>query len=244
MDKFIISGGIPLRGEIHNSGSKNAVLPIMAATVIHPGQYRLVNVPYLRDTITMMRLLEMVGAKINFNKNIMDNDTSGCNKAIAPYDLVKTMRASFYMLGPFMSRFKYAEVSLPGGCAWGPRPVDYHLQAMEKMGAEVVAYDLSYKDQWDIVPYENFNYIQIIKDRKEKIRKLNNSFWFVHNALKSTSKVVYGNIYDIPEEIGKYDICTLGSILLHVRDPFLALQKVSNHTNKTIIITDIITRYK
>ena len=67
----------------------------------------------------------------------MDIDSSGCNKAIAPYDLVKTMRASFYMLGPFMSRFKYAEVSLPGGCAWGPRPVDYHLQAMEKMGAEI-----------------------------------------------------------------------------------------------------------
>ena len=137
MDKFIIEGGAPLKGEVEISGAKNAVLPIMAATIIVPGKYRLKNVPRLRDTLTMKKLLEMVGANILYDNNIMDIDTSGCDTPIAPYDLVKTMRASFYVLGPFLSRFNYAEVSLPGGCAWGPRPVNYHLQAIEALGVEV-----------------------------------------------------------------------------------------------------------
>ena len=137
MDKFIIEGGATLKGEVEISGAKNAVLPIMAATIIVPGKYRLKNVPRLRDTLTMKKLLEMVGANVLYDNNIMDIDTSGCDTPIAPYDLVKTMRASFYVLGPFLSRFNYAEVSLPGGCAWGPRPVNYHLQAIEALGAEV-----------------------------------------------------------------------------------------------------------
>ena len=137
MDKFIIKGGIPLKGEVEISGAKNAVLPIMAATIIIPGEYRLNNVPELRDTFTMKRLLEMIGATVQFEHNTMDIDTTNCDTPVAPYDLVKTMRASFYVLGPFLSRFKYAEVSLPGGCAWGPRPVNYHLRAMQALGAEV-----------------------------------------------------------------------------------------------------------
>ena len=137
MDEFIIEGGAKLKGEVKISGAKNAVLPIMAATIIVPGKYRLKNVPRLRDTLTMKKLLEMVGANVLYDNNIMDIDTSGCDTPIAPYDLVKTMRASFYVLGPFLSRFNYAEVSLPGGCAWGPRPVNYHLQAIEALGAEV-----------------------------------------------------------------------------------------------------------
>jgi len=137
MDKFVINGGIPLKGEVEISGAKNAVLPIMAATIIIPGEYRLRNVPALRDTYTMIRLLEMVGATVHYENNIMDIDTNHCDTPVAPYDLVKTMRASFYVLGPFLSRFQYAEVSLPGGCAWGPRPVNYHLKAMEALGAEV-----------------------------------------------------------------------------------------------------------
>ena len=141
MDKFIIEGGIPLKGKVEISGAKNAVLPIMAATIIVSGKYRLKNVPQLRDTFTMKRLLEMVGATVHYENNIMDIDTSGCDTPIAPYELVKTMRASFYVLGPLLSRFNYAEVSLPGGCAWGPRPVNYHLQAMEALGAEVDLFD-------------------------------------------------------------------------------------------------------
>ncbi|MBC8257118.1 MAG: UDP-N-acetylglucosamine 1-carboxyvinyltransferase [Candidatus Marinimicrobia bacterium] len=118
-------------------GAKNAVFPIMAATIIVAVRFRFKNGPQLRDTYTMKRLLEMVGATVHYENNIMDIDTSGCDTPIAPYDLVKTMRASFYVLGPLLSRFNYAEVSLPGGCAWGPRPVDYHLQAMETLGANV-----------------------------------------------------------------------------------------------------------
>ena len=137
MDKFIIEGGTPLRGKVKVSGAKNAVLPIMAATIIAPGEYRIHNVPELRDTLTMKRLLEMVGASVHYENNTMQINTSKCDTPTAPYDLVKTMRASFYVLGPFLSRFNYAEVSLPGGCAWGPRPVNYHLQAMEALGAEV-----------------------------------------------------------------------------------------------------------
>ena len=89
----------------------------------------------------MKKLLELVGATVSFKDNVMDIDTTNCDKPVAPYDLVKTMRASFYVLGPFMSRVNYAEVSLPGGCAWGPRPVDYHLQGFEKLGAEVILED-------------------------------------------------------------------------------------------------------
>jgi len=137
MDKLIINGGIPLNGEVAISGAKNAVLPIMAATIIVPGIYELNNVPKLKDTLTMLSLLEIIGAKVSFNQNKVKINTKDCNNPVAPYDLVKTMRASFYVLGPFLSRFNYAEVSLPGGCAWGPRPVNYHLEAMETMGANV-----------------------------------------------------------------------------------------------------------
>jgi len=137
MDKLIINGGKRLIGEVSVSGAKNAVLPIMAATIINPGQYQLSNVPELRDTLTMMKLLKTIGAKIVFNNNKLSIDTRFCNSYVAPYELVKTMRASFYLLGPLMSRFQCAHVSLPGGCAWGPRPVDFHIQALKKLGANV-----------------------------------------------------------------------------------------------------------
>ena len=115
---------------------------------------------------------------------------------------------------------------------------------MEKNGAEVVAYDLSDNDQWDIVPYANTDYKKIMHKRKKRILELNNSFWITHEALKSKAKVVYGSVYNIPDGIGQFDVCTMGSILLHLRDPFLALQKVSSLTKKTIIITDIVSRYR
>ncbi len=137
MDKIIINGGKPLHGEVVISGAKNAVLPIMTACIIEPGQYTLNNVPNLRDTRTMGQLIEMIGGTVKFQNNTMILDTLNCDKPIAPYELVKTMRASFYVLGPFMGRYKYAEVSLPGGCAWGPRPVDFHLKALEAMGAKI-----------------------------------------------------------------------------------------------------------
>jgi len=137
MDKFIINSTKSLNGEVSIGGAKNAVLPLMTACIINPGIYTLNNVPILRDTLTMAKLLEMVGAKVDIDKNTFVINTQNCNTPYAPYNLVKTMRASFYVLGPFMSRFNKAQVSLPGGCAWGPRPVDFHIKALEKMGAEI-----------------------------------------------------------------------------------------------------------
>ena len=137
MDKFIISGGKEIYGEIAVSGAKNAVLPIMAACIAKPALYKIKNVPDLKDTRTMIQLLEESGAITGFNNNVLTVDSTKCNQPIAPYHLVKTMRASFYMLGPFMARFNKATVSLPGGCAWGPRPVDFHIKALREMGANI-----------------------------------------------------------------------------------------------------------
>ena len=135
MDSFIIKGPSKLKGRVNVSGSKNAALPIMAACIAKPGEYTLNNVPDLRDTRTMIRLLEIIGAKVSKMKDKLTIDTVNCSNPEAPYELVKTMRASFYALGPLISRFKYCKVSLPGGCAWGPRPVDYHIKAFKKLGA-------------------------------------------------------------------------------------------------------------
>ena len=141
MDKFIINGGASLSGEVEISGAKNAVLPIMAAVLLADGKSTLNNVPDLLDTRTMVRLLNMVGAKTDFNENSLTLDASTVDTLEAPYDLVKTMRASFYVMGPLLARFGEARVSLPGGCAWGPRPVDYHLKGFEKLGAEIILED-------------------------------------------------------------------------------------------------------
>ena len=137
MDKFIINGPSIIEGSIEVSGAKNAVLPIMTACLAIPGIYTLKNVPILRDTKTMIKLLEIIGSKVSLFENQLKIDTRNCNNPEAPYNLVKTMRASFYVLVPLLSRFKYSKVSLPGGCAWGPRPVDYHIKAFKEMGAEV-----------------------------------------------------------------------------------------------------------
>ena len=137
MAKILINGGKTLSGEVKISGAKNAVLPIMSATLLCPGKFTIHNVPDLRDTRTMMQLLEITGAKTEFNNGSICIDSTDVNNPEAPYDLVKTMRASFYVLGPLISRFGKVQVSLPGGCAWGPRPVDYHLKGLEKLGAKL-----------------------------------------------------------------------------------------------------------
>ena len=137
MDKFVINGPVKLQGSVEISGAKNAVLPIMTACLAYPGIYTLNNVPVLRDTTTMVKLLKTIGADVEINNSQLVIDTRTCDNPEAPYELVKTMRASFYVLGPLLSRFKYSKVSLPGGCAWGPRPVDYHIKAFKEMGAKV-----------------------------------------------------------------------------------------------------------
>ena len=108
---------------------------------------------------------------------------------------------------------------------------------MESEGAEVVAYDLSENDLWDIVPFYNCDFEQCVAERKEAARKLNNAFWFCHGALNSNAKLVHGTVYTVPKEIGMVDISTFGAILLHVRDPFLALQNSLRLTKQTVIIT-------
>tara|TARA_B110000438_G_C15760706_1_gene627141 strand:- start:134 stop:907 length:774 start_codon:yes stop_codon:yes gene_type:complete len=115
---------------------------------------------------------------------------------------------------------------------------------IEKQSSRVLAYDLSPEQEWDIVPYHNINLEQHIQERKKHIEKINNGFWLAHKAFSSDVKMIYGSIYNINSEIGQFDIGILGSILLHLRDPFLALQEVSKHIKKKIIITDIVRKYR
>ena len=137
MDKIFIEGQKTLSGSVQISGAKNAVLPIMTAALMAEGRSVVTRVPDLRDTRTMIRLLEIVGAICSFENGRLVIDGSTVNNPEAPYDLVKTMRASFYVLGPLLARFGVVKVSLPGGCAWGPRPVDFHLKGLEKLGAKI-----------------------------------------------------------------------------------------------------------
>ena len=137
MDKFVVNGGNQISGTVDISGAKNAVLPLMTAALLVDGKTTINSVPDLRDTRTMIRLLEIIGANVAFKNNSLSIDASDVNNLEAPYDLVKTMRASFYVLGPLLARFGEVRVSLPGGCAWGPRPVDFHLKGLEQLGAKI-----------------------------------------------------------------------------------------------------------
>jgi len=137
LDKFIIRGGNRLEGSVTVSGAKNASLALMPAALLTSGTCRLANTPRLRDISTMSILLESMGVSIRHPGTTIELDTSAVHSQEAPYDMVKKMRASFYVLGPLLGRYGHARVSYPGGCAWGPRPVDLHLKAMEALGAEI-----------------------------------------------------------------------------------------------------------
>ena len=140
MDKFLITGGRPLQGGVAISGAKNSALPAMAAGLLTAEPLHLHNIPMVRDIITMGKLLAYMGATVSVAEFPAANYTIASptiNQAVAPYELVKTMRASILTLGPVLARTGVARVSLPGGCAIGARPVDLHLSALEKMGAEV-----------------------------------------------------------------------------------------------------------
>jgi UDP-N-acetylglucosamine 1-carboxyvinyltransferase len=137
MDKFVVRGGNPLKGSVYVSGSKNAVLPIMAATLLADGSYEITNVPQLRDVQTMMKMLSSLGLEVEQREQRLRIHSVPCRSFEAPYDLVKTMRASVYVLGPLLARYGHACVSLPGGCAWGPRPVNLHIEGMQKLGAKI-----------------------------------------------------------------------------------------------------------
>lgn len=138
MDKLIISGGIPLEGQVRVSGAKNAVLPILAATLLADGPVVVENVPHLNDVTTTMSLLGRMGVSLTVDERMnIEVDCSEISDLYAPYDLVKTMRASILVLGPMLARYGRAEVSLPGGCAIGSRPVNLHIEGLRAMGAEV-----------------------------------------------------------------------------------------------------------
>lgn len=137
MEKFVINGGIPLNGKVRVSGAKNAVLALMPACILNSGVNKIHNTPEVNDTYTMIKLLNELGISSSFKDFELTLDTSNITSQFAPYEHVKKMRASVYVLGPLLSRFGHAKVSMPGGCAWGPRPINLHLEAMKKLGAEI-----------------------------------------------------------------------------------------------------------
>ena len=138
MDKLIIEGGQPLVGTVKASGAKNAALPILAASIMTDVPFTLTGIPHLNDVTTMMELLSRMGVQFTINENMdVELDGSDVKSFKAPYELVRTMRASVVVLGPLLARYGHAEVSLPGGCAIGPRPIDLHIDAMRQLGAEI-----------------------------------------------------------------------------------------------------------
>lgn len=138
MDRLQIEGGVPLSGEVRISGAKNAALPIIAGALLADGPVTLGNVPHLHDVTTMIALLANMGVQITVDDRLgLEVDARTTNKFVAPYELVKTMRASILVLGPLLARFGQAEVSLPGGCAIGARPVNLHVDGLRAMGAEI-----------------------------------------------------------------------------------------------------------
>ncbi len=138
MDCIQITGGTPLDGEVWISGAKNAVLPIMVASLLGDSPSYISNVPHLQDVTTTMELLGRMGASLSMDDGMqIEIDPRGMHQYEAPYDLVKTMRASILVLGPLVARYGRAVVSLPGGCAIGSRPVDLHLRGLQALGAEV-----------------------------------------------------------------------------------------------------------
>ncbi|MFT4180152.1 MAG: UDP-N-acetylglucosamine 1-carboxyvinyltransferase [Thermomonas sp.] len=138
MQKIIVTGGARLNGEVRISGAKNAVLPILCATLLADAPVRVTNVPRLHDVLTTAKLLAGLGAGVVHEGDAMTVDPRSVNSHVAPYELVKTMRASVLVLGPLLAKFGDAEVSLPGGCAIGSRPVDLHIKGLQALGADIV----------------------------------------------------------------------------------------------------------
>lgn len=138
MDKLIITGGTRLEGEVRISGAKNATLPILAATLLADDPVTITNVPHLHDITTTIELLGRMGVGVTIDERMgVEVDPTSITEFYAPYEMVKTMRASILVLGPLVARFGKADVSLPGGCAIGARPVNLHIQGLQKMGADV-----------------------------------------------------------------------------------------------------------
>ena len=155
MAKIVVTGGKTLNGEVHISGAKNAVLPILCATLLADAPVEITNVPHLHDVITTVKLLGELGAKVTIDQGTLSRgsavvvDPRSVNQHVAPYELVKTMRASILVLGPLLAKFGQAEVSLPGGCAIGSRPVDQHIKGLQALGAHITVENGFIKAQVD-----------------------------------------------------------------------------------------------
>ena len=137
MEKIVIRGGHRLKGEVQVSGAKNSALPLLFATLLAPGQHRVSNVPQLRDITTVEKVLSILGAHVVRNGDLFAVDANAIESIEAPYELVRTMRASVLVLGPLLARLGHARVSLPGGCAIGARPINLHLKGLEALGAKI-----------------------------------------------------------------------------------------------------------
>jgi UDP-N-acetylglucosamine enolpyruvyl transferase len=139
VDKLQIQGGVPLEGEVRISGAKNAALPILAATLLAEGTVSVGNVPHLQDVTTMIELLGRMGVSVTIDDKMrVEVDAGTIRDHVAPYELVRTMRASILVLGPLLARFGQADVSLPGGCAIGARPVNIHVDGLQQLGADIL----------------------------------------------------------------------------------------------------------
>ena len=160
MNKLLIQGGVTLDGEVRISGAKNAVLPILAATLLAEGRSIVQNVPHLQDVTTTMALLGTMGVTVVVDETMsIEVDASTLTTQVAPYELVRTMRSSILVLGPLLARYGYAEVSLPGGCAIGSRPVNIHIKGMQEMGA-----DIEVKNGYIIARAERLKGARIVMD--------------------------------------------------------------------------------
>ena len=137
MEKLLIRGGNSLSGEIKCSGAKNAALPMIAATILTENEVTLKNLPFLQDITTMFELLGSMGSKITLDEEMNFQISSSLSDFEARYELVKTMRASILVLGPLLAKYGEAKIALPGGCAIGSRPVNFHLEALKQLGAEI-----------------------------------------------------------------------------------------------------------
>jgi len=137
VDKFVINGGQKLKGTVKISGAKNSSLALIPATLLNTSENTIYNTPEVNDIHTMIKLLSNLGAEAEFNNHTLKLNTNYISSQVAPYEHVKKMRASVYVLGPLLAKYGYAKVSMPGGCAWGPRPINLHLEAMKKLGASI-----------------------------------------------------------------------------------------------------------
>ncbi len=138
MEKFIIEGGAKLSGTVRISGSKNAALPIISASLLAEGKTVLHNIPDVKDIKTLIRILEYMGVKVRFERNTLEVDPSGIYRYTAPYEFVSTMRGSICLLGPLLAKYGQARFSMPGGCLIGARPIDLHIKGLKKLGVEVL----------------------------------------------------------------------------------------------------------